>query len=254
MAVALMFASRAPKPGAGPAAAALTLPRPRDASSPAPAGGCAEPRARRRAASSPPLLSRRLLPLLPLSPPAHGLLRGCKMDYSDPPGLLRRRVVPRTGKHSAPLGLAAGTPRPRTVPHRGAGSPVLLPRLVTCPSQPLILAITIAIIIIATVTVAVIAIVIIGVVIINNSCGHAAGCVRLLRCGPRRRGDPRPSAPRGGRLGRSARRQRLSCRGVSSNKGPFFGGTFPPATLKRGVVMLWFAFLTAEGRSRNFKA
>uniref|UniRef100_A0A8B9MWS3 Homeobox protein Hox-D4 n=1 Tax=Accipiter nisus TaxID=211598 RepID=A0A8B9MWS3_9AVES len=98
MAVALMFVSRAPKPAVGPAAAAaLTLPRPRDASSPAPAGGCAEPRARRRAASSPPLLSRRLLPPLPLSPPAHGLLRGCKMDYSDPPGLLRRRAVTRTG-------------------------------------------------------------------------------------------------------------------------------------------------------------
>ncbi|XP_030344559.1 homeobox protein Hox-D4 isoform X2 [Strigops habroptila] len=49
---------------------------------------------RRRAASSPQLLSRRLLPIYP---PAHGLLRGCKMDYSDRPGLLRWRAVPRTG-------------------------------------------------------------------------------------------------------------------------------------------------------------
>lgn len=129
MAVALMFVSRAPKPAVGPAAAAaLTLPRPRDASSPAPAGGCAEPRARRRAASSPPLLSRRSSPPLPLSPRAHGLLRGCKMDYSDPPGLLRRRAVTRTGKHSAPLGLAAGTPRPRSVPHRGTAPAPLSPR------------------------------------------------------------------------------------------------------------------------------
>ncbi|CAN0138877.1 unnamed protein product [Bubo scandiacus] len=97
MAVALMFVPLALKPAAGPAAAALTLPRPRAVSSPAPAGGCAEPRARRRTASSPPLLGRRWLSPLPLSPPAHGLLRGCEMDYSDPPGLLRRRVVPRTG-------------------------------------------------------------------------------------------------------------------------------------------------------------
>uniref|UniRef100_A0A8C3KJM5 Homeobox protein Hox-D4 n=1 Tax=Calidris pygmaea TaxID=425635 RepID=A0A8C3KJM5_9CHAR len=46
---------------------------------------------------TPHLLSRRSLPPLPLSPPAHGLLRGRKMDYGDPPGLLRRRAVPRTG-------------------------------------------------------------------------------------------------------------------------------------------------------------
>lgn len=111
MAVALMFVPRSPKPAAGPVAAALTLPRPRAASSPAPTEGCAEPRARCRAACSPSLFSHRPMPLLPLSPPAHGLLRGCKMDYSDPPRLLRRRAMPRTGKHSVPLGLVAGTPR-----------------------------------------------------------------------------------------------------------------------------------------------
>lgn len=105
MAVALMFVSQSPKPAVGPAAAALTLPRLRAASSPAPAEGCAEPRTRRCTASRPPLLSRRFLPPLPLSTSAHGLLRGRKMDYSDPPGLLRRRAVPRTGKHSTPLGL-----------------------------------------------------------------------------------------------------------------------------------------------------
>ncbi|XP_066178854.1 homeobox protein Hox-D4 isoform X2 [Sylvia atricapilla] len=100
MAVALMFVPRSPKPAAGPVAAALTLPRPRAASSPAPTEGCAETRARLRAACSPSLFSHRSMPPLPLCPPAHGLLRGWKMDYSDPPGLLRRRAMPRTG--SAP--------------------------------------------------------------------------------------------------------------------------------------------------------
>ncbi|XP_066855360.1 homeobox protein Hox-D4 isoform X2 [Anser cygnoides] len=72
-----MFVHRSPHPAAGPAAAAPTPPRPRDASS-------AEPRFARR--SAPP----------PLPPPL-GLLRGRKMDYSDPPGLLCRRAEPRTG-------------------------------------------------------------------------------------------------------------------------------------------------------------
>lgn len=95
-----MFVHRSPHPAAGPAAAAPTPPRPRDASS-------AEPRFARR--SAPP----------PLPPPL-GLLRGRKMDYSDPPGLLCRRAEPRTGKHSAPRGLAAAAaPRPRTAPHGG---------------------------------------------------------------------------------------------------------------------------------------
>lgn len=88
MAVALMFVPRSPKPAAGPVAAALTLARPRAACSPAPTEGCAET----RAACSPSLFSHRSMPPLPLSPPAHGLLRGCKMDYSDPP-----RASPQAG-------------------------------------------------------------------------------------------------------------------------------------------------------------
>lgn len=110
MAVALTFVPRSPKPAAGPVAVAMTLPRPCAASSPAPTEGCAETRARLRTACSPSLFSHRSMPPLPLCPPAHGLLRGWKMDYSDPPGLLRRRAMPRTGKHSVPLGLVASTP------------------------------------------------------------------------------------------------------------------------------------------------
>lgn len=122
MAVSLMFVPCTLKPAAGPAVAVLTRPRPRGASSPATAGECAELRTRRRAGSSPPLLFRRFLPTHPLT---HGLLRWCKMDYSDRPGLFRRRAVPRTGKHSAPLGIAAGSLHPRTVPHSGTAPAAL---------------------------------------------------------------------------------------------------------------------------------
>lgn len=174
MAVALMFVPRSPKPAAAPVAAALTLPRPRAPFSPAPTEGCAEPRARRRAACSPSLFCHRSMPALPLSPPAHGLLRGCKMDYSDSPGLLLRRAMPRTGKRSVPLGLAAGTPRD-AARHR---LPVLLPLFVTCPSKPLILPFSIAVTIsTAMIAADVVAVVITGgviIIIISSGCGHAA--------------------------------------------------------------------------------
>lgn len=72
----------------------------------------------RDASSAEPRFIRRSVP--PPLPPPLGLLRGRKMDYSDPPGLLCRRAEPRSGKHSAPHGLAAAAaPRPRTAPHGG---------------------------------------------------------------------------------------------------------------------------------------
>lgn len=162
MAVALMFVPRSPNPAAGPAAAALTRPRPRAASSPAPTEGCAETRARLRAARSPSLFSQRSMPPLPLRPPAHGLLRGWKMDYSDRPGLLRRRAVPRTGKRSVPLGLLALLRDTRD----GTGFPVLLCLSVTCPEKTLLPFSTAITIFTAAIAVVVIAVAIIGAVII----------------------------------------------------------------------------------------
>ncbi|OWK59445.1 hypothetical protein RLOC_00012931 [Lonchura striata] len=112
------------------------------------------------------------MPPLPLFPPAHGLLRGCKMDYSDPPGLLRRRAMPRIGKLSVPLGLVAGTPR-YAARHRLPCPPVPLHHL--CLENPSFLFSIAITIITATIAVVVIAIGIIGGgIIINNGCGHAA--------------------------------------------------------------------------------
>lgn len=178
MAVAFMFVSHFPKPSAGPVAATLTLPRPYGTLSPAPAGKCAEPSARRHTVSRPPLLSRRLLSLPPLSPPDTDCYTGAKWITATLPG------SSAGGQYQEPVStrLPAGWP---PVPHVRAPFRVGARSRLPCPPSRLghlslgapCFCISIAVITTATITV-VMSVAVTHVVITNNSFVNAAECVR----------------------------------------------------------------------------